>query len=186
MMSKAKRTFTGKNAKKSKTKPSKGTNAFWALVLLLLEDMGNYKSSIHLGDHEHVRNDLLDQGYYKGSEQRLEKTTNRRLQICLDDIEMINRLCVRYDIYVVQNPANLVDLLLDADRREFYKKRAAAYCKEDEKRSLYTLEVEYRKDLEQKKRKAEQKRQEAERKAQELIEKAAAKEANRQMRLFDT
>lgn len=185
-MSKPKRTLTGKKAKKSKTKVSKGTDAFWALVLLFLEDMGTYKSSIHLGDHEHVRNDLLDQGYYKGSERRLAETTNLRLQTCLDDIDLINRLCIRYEVSAVQNPVNLINLLLDPNRREFYKNRAVAYRKKDKKQSFYTLETEYREYLEQKKRMAEQERQEAERRARELIEKAAAKEQNRQLTFFDT
>ncbi len=82
--------------------------------------------------------------YYNGDDCKLNRSINRRKLDCLRVIIDLNDYCRTFRIRGINDPEKLVEMLLDADRRKFYKKAVEKNEKEDRIVELQQIEQEFR------------------------------------------
>lgn len=125
---------------------------FWDAVRGLLSDAGRYAHSYKLRENvsdsatkfkvEHVF-----ARYYDSDMRKLNDDIHFRRRQCSKAITWINELCNRLKMRDVSDRDALIDLLLDGDRRDGWKKLIKKYEKNNQVVSLQRVELEYRENL---------------------------------------
>ena len=134
----------------NKAKVEQSTLRYWENVLKLIGCAGKYKAKISL------RNNLRDESvswkvrpvlakYHGGSMKDLDRTI-RNLQRNFNEIvERINAECARRELVQIMRPAELLELLQEKERRQFYDQKAKKYLSQNKVFPLQKLEDDFEK-----------------------------------------
>ena len=123
---------------------------FYDAVWALLSDAGQYAQCVKLKDNlldPDTRHKVVHvfERYYDGDMGRLNDQIYKRQKQCAKRIYEINRLCRREGLMEVKDVDALIDLLLNSDRREAWKKLIRKHEKANRIIALQTIELLYRK-----------------------------------------
>jgi hypothetical protein len=125
------------------------TMRYYGKVRELLKASGDYSWA------KSLKENLLDpatswkvkdvfERYYNSDESKLSRCINRRKLGCTRVIIDLNDYCRTFRIRGINDPEKLVELLLDTDRRDFYKKAVEKNEKINKIVELQQIEQEFR------------------------------------------
>ena len=132
-----------------KKKVEQSTLKYWENVLKLIGCAGKYKAKIALRDN--LRDESVSwkvrpvlTKYHGGSMKDLDKTI-RNLQHSFNElVERLNAECVRRELVPITRPAELLELLQDKERRQYYDREAKKLLSKNKVVPLQSLEDKFR------------------------------------------
>lgn len=137
-----------------KNKVSHDTLTYWESVLKLVGCAGQLRAKIALRDN--IRDESVSfrvepvfNRYHGGSMSDLNRTIRNLQKYFFDLVEKINAVCVRHEVLQIKEPAKLLDLLQEKERRNYYNREAKKLLSQNKLVPLQSLEKKYVKKKQQ-------------------------------------